>query len=134
MLGRVALSRIALRVPGPRIVIGGALASAAAVTLLVFARQPMLAIAATVFTGLALSGIFPTALGIVAARYAAHTGTVFGLLFTAALSGGVTLPWLVGRVAGAHGLRSALSLLVATFLAVAALQWAAAARGKGAAG
>lgn len=128
MLGRVALSRIALRVSGPRIVVGGALASAVLVALLTFARGPELAAVATVLVGAALSGIFPTALGIVGSRYAAYTGTVFGLLFTAALSGGVTLPWIAGQVAEAHGLRSALRILVATFLAVAALQWAAASR------
>jgi hypothetical protein len=76
----------------------------------------------------ALSGVFPTVLGIVGARYAAYTGTVFGILFTAALTGGVTLPWVTGQVAAAHGLRSALWLTVASFLAVAALQWAAARR------
>jgi MFS transporter, FHS family, glucose/mannose:H+ symporter len=128
MLGRVALSRIALRVSGPRIVVTGALASAAFVALLTFAHRPELAAVATALLGAALSGIFPTALGIIGTRYAAYTGTVFGLLFTAALSGGVTLPWIAGQVAEAHSLRSALRILVATFLAVAALQWAAASR------
>jgi fucose permease len=131
MLGRVALSRIALRVPGPRIVIGCALASAAGMALLASARQPGMAIAATVFSGAALSGIFTTALGIVGSRYAAYTGTVFGLLFTAALSGGVTLPWITGQVAEAQGLRSALWLVVGSFLVVAGLQWAAATRARG---
>jgi FHS family glucose/mannose:H+ symporter-like MFS transporter len=132
MLARVALSRVALRVAGPRIVIGCALAAAAGMVVLASARQPWLAVAATVFTGAALSGIFPTALGIVGARYASYTGTVFGLLFTAALSGGVTLPWFAGQVAAARGLRAALWLPAVSFVAVASLQWAAAARLKGA--
>lgn len=131
MLARVALSRVALRVSGPRIVIGCALASAAGMAVLASARQSWVAVAATVFVGAALSGIFPTALGIVGARYAAYTGTVFGLLFTAALSGGVTLPWLAGLLAEARGLRWALWLVVGSFLAVAALQWAAVARTRG---
>ncbi len=128
MLARVALSRVALRVPGPRIVIGCALFSAAGMAVLATARRPAVAVAATVFVGAALSGIFTTALGIVGARYAAFTGTVFGLLFTAALSGGVTLPWIAGLVAEAHGLRAALWLVVGSFLMVAALQWAASRR------
>jgi len=128
MLARVALSRVALRVPGPRIVIGSALAAAVGLAVLASARQAELAVAATVFVGTALSGIFPTALGMVGARYAAYTGTVFGLLFTAALTGGVTLPWLIGQVAQERGLRTALAFVVVTFLAVAALQWAAARR------
>jgi hypothetical protein len=52
-------------------------------------------------------------------------------LFTAALSGGVTLPWLAGHVASAWGLRAVLWLVAVSFLAVATLQWAAAARLKG---
>lgn len=128
MLARMAISRLALRVPGPRIVIACALGSAAAMALLASARQPAVAVAATLLAGAALSGIFPTVLGIVGSRYAAFTGTVFGLLFTAALTGGVTLPWLVGQVAARSGLRVALAITVASFLAVGALQWAAARR------
>jgi MFS transporter, FHS family, glucose/mannose:H+ symporter len=128
MLARVALSRIALVVPGPRIVMGCALVSAAGLAVLASTRQPVVAVAVSVFMGAALSGIFPTTLGMVGARYAAFTGTVFGLLFTAALTGGVTLPWLIGQVAQVRGLRSALAIVVATFLAVAVLQWVAARR------
>jgi fucose permease len=128
MTARVALSRVALRVPGPRIVIASALMAAGAMGLLVSAREAALAVGATVLAGAALAGIFPTALGIVGARFAAFTGTVFGLLFTAALCGGVTLPWVTGQVAEARGLRSALALVVVQFLAVAGLQWAAARR------
>jgi fucose permease len=131
MLARVALSRVALRVSGPRIVIGCALASAGGMAVLATAQRPAVAVAATVFVGAALSGIFTTALGIVGARYAAFTGTVFGLLFTAALSGGVTLPWIAGLVAEAHGLRAALWLVVGSFLMVAALQAVAATRTSG---
>jgi fucose permease len=126
MLTRAALSRVALRLSGPRIVIGCALASAAGMAVLASAREAWVAVAATVFVGGALSGIFTTALGIVGARYAAYTGTVFGLLFTAALGGGVILPWLAGRVAEARGLRWVLWLVAGSFLAVAALQGAAA--------
>jgi len=119
---------LALRVPGPRIVMASALGAACAVAMLALARHPALAVAATVAIAAGLAGIFPTVLGIVGARYAAYTGTVFGILFTAALTGGVTLPWLTGQLAAARGLRSALWLTVACFLAVGALQWAAARR------
>lgn len=131
ILARVAWSRVALRVAGPRIVIGCALFAAAGTAVLASARQPSVAVAATVFTGAALSGVFPTALGIVGTRYASYTGTVFGLLFTAALCGGVILPWLAGQIASARGLRAPLWLVAVSFLAVATLQWAAAARLEG---
>jgi fucose permease len=128
MLARVALSRIALRVPGPRIVIGSALGAAVALAVVCLTRRPVIAVLATTAIAAALAGIYPTALAIVGARYAAYTGTVFGILFTASLTGGVTLPWLTGQVAAAHGLRLALWLTVASFLAVGVLQWMAARR------
>lgn len=128
MLARMVLSRVARWAAPAHIVIGSALSAAAATAVLALAREPALAIAATIAVAAALAGVFPTVLAMVGARYAAYTGTVFGLLFTAALTGGVTLPWVTGQVAAAYGLRAALWLTVASFLAVAALQWAAMAR------
>jgi MFS transporter, FHS family, glucose/mannose:H+ symporter len=122
MLARAVLSRLARLLPGTRIVAVCALWGAVAVAVLVSARAPVTAVAATLAIGAALAGIFPTALGIVGARYESLTGTVFGLVFTAALCGGVTLPWVTGVVAQARGLRVALALVVVQFLAVAALQ------------
>jgi len=134
MLARAALSRVALRVAGSTIVASCALAGALAMGALVSARAPAVAVAAAVLTGAALAGIFPTALGLVGARYAALTGTVFGLLFTAALCGGVTLPWITGQVAQSRGLRVALALVVVQFLAIAMLQWVAARRTRAVSG
>jgi fucose permease len=128
MLARAWLGRGKSSLTGPRLVIASALASAVAVGLLVTATHPALAAAMTVAVGAALAGVFPTALGIAGARYPAHSGTVFGLLFTMALAGGMTLPWLTGQLAAAWGLRPALGLVVLQFLAIAALQWAIAAR------
>jgi fucose permease len=121
LLARVALGRVALRVNGPRLLILCALASAAAAALLALSRHPALAVLAVVCLGASLAGIFPTALGIVGARYPGFTGTVFGLLIAAGLSGGMFLPWLTGLVGESHGLRPALALVAAQFLGVAAL-------------
>jgi fucose permease len=121
MLARVLMSRVALRVSGTRLIVGCALASAAATLLLAASRHPALALLAVLLLGAGLAGIFPTALGVVGARYPGFTGTVFGLLLTAALSGGMLLPWLAGQIGEAHGLRPALLLVAAQFLAIAAL-------------
>jgi fucose permease len=72
--------------------------------------------------GATLAGIFPAVLGVAASRFPARSGTVFGLLFTMALTGGMTLPWVTGQAAAAWGLRPALGLVVLQFLAVFALQ------------
>jgi fucose permease len=121
MLARLVLSRVALRIDGPRLLTLCALASAAGTALLASSRHPALAVLAVAWIGAGLAGIFPTALGIVGARYPAFTGTVFGLLLTAALTGGMLLPWLTGQVGEAHGLRPALGVVAAQFLLIAAL-------------
>jgi fucose permease len=121
MLARLVLSRAALRLDGRRLIVGCALATAASVSLLAASRQPAVAVSASLAIGAALAGIFPTAFGIVAARYPSRTGTVFGLLLAAALSGGMLLPWFAGQVGEAHGLRPALLVVAALSLAVAAL-------------
>ncbi len=121
ILTRLALSRVALRMDGPRLLILCALASAAGTALLAFSRHPVLSVLAVAWIGAGLAGIFPTALGIVGARYPAFTGTVFGLLLTAALTGGTLLPWLTGLIGETHGLRPALAVVAAQFLVIAAL-------------
>ncbi len=128
MVTRAWLGRGRTALTGPRLVLASALASAVAVGLLVTATRPPLAVAMTVAIGATLAGVFPTVLGIAGARFPAHSGTVFGLLFTMALAGGMTLPWATGQVASAWGLRPALGLVVVQFLAIFALQWLAVGR------
>jgi len=91
--------------------------------LLVTAPGASLAVAMVVALGATLAGIFPAVLGVAGSRFPAHSGTVFGILFTMALSGGMTLPWATGQAAAAWGLRPALGLVVLQFVAVLALQW-----------
>jgi fucose permease len=125
MASRVWLGRGRVRFAPAALVVGSALLSAAAVIVMVSARAPWLAIAMAVAVGATLAPIFPAVLGVAAARFPSRSGTVFGLLFTMALAGGMTLPWLTGQLAARHGLRLAVGLAALQFLAVAALQLAA---------
>jgi fucose permease len=122
MAGRVWLGRERSRTSGPRLVLASAAASALAAALLVGTSRPWLAVVMAVVLGAALAGIFPTVLGFAGARFPSRSGTVFGILFTLALSGGMTLPWITGQAAAAWGLRPALFLVVVQFAAVFALQ------------
>jgi fucose permease len=118
----VVLSRAARHVSGPRLVLSCAAVAAFGVGLLAAATGPAMAVPAFVLTGAALAGVFPTVLGIAAGAFPARTGTVFGILFTLSLLGGMSLPWLTGQIAAVHGLRPALFLVALQFLAVAAFQ------------
>jgi fucose permease len=107
MAARVFFSRYLLRADAYRVVLWSAALSAAAAAGVAlvpgFAAATLIAAA----LGAAMSAIFPTILGIAGARFQERSGTVFGILFTVALSGGMSVPWIAGHLAEACGLRAA---------------------------
>jgi fucose permease len=121
MLARGVLSRVLLRVSAGAVVLGGAIAAAAGALLIAFAGTAQAAVGGVLVTGLALAGIFPTVLGIVGNRFQEHSGTIFGLLFTIALCGGMTMPWAAGHIAERAGIRAVFVLASANFIAIAVL-------------
>ena len=125
MLGRVVLSRIMLRISGGILVRGSALGVAVSMALLLAGRSSETRLLCVMLLGFSIAAIFPTVLGLAGARYPTHAGTVFSILIGIALIGGLTMPWLLGRVAGNVGVEKALSLVVVNALAIFLLQWAA---------
>jgi MFS transporter, FHS family, glucose/mannose:H+ symporter len=125
MAGRLLLTRVLLLVGAPAVVFGSAALSVVAALGLAAAPTPALAIAGSVFMGLALAGTFPTVLGITGAAFERHSGTVFGVLFTMALSGGMVVPWVAGHLAEAAGVRAVFVLAAVNFVGVALLVLAA---------
>jgi FHS family glucose/mannose:H+ symporter-like MFS transporter len=122
MIGRTVLSRVLLRVSGHALILASAVGVAASVGLLVAASSLALAGCAIVLLGLSLAAIYPTSLGFAGTRYPGHSGTVFGILIGISLTGGMSLPWLVGRVSQSHGMAAGLSIPIAGAAAVFALQ------------
>jgi fucose permease len=121
MSARVVLSRLLLHVTPQAVVISSGLLAGAGALVLATSTHPPAAVAGTVLTGVAMAGIFPSVLGITGARFRDHSGTVFGVLFTIALSGGMTIPWLGGHLADAAGLRWVFVLAAVNFGVIAAL-------------
>jgi fucose permease len=121
MLARIFLSRALLKVGASKTVLVSAVAAAAGA--LVVSASPSLgvAIAGILITGVALAGIFPTVLGMAGAAFHDHSGTVFGILFTVALSGGMIVPWVAGHLAEAASLRAVFVLAAGSFVAIAVL-------------
>jgi fucose permease len=121
MLARVLLSRALLHVGASRTVFASAIVAAAGAMVVGAAPTVGVAIAGILMTGVALAGIFPTVLGMAGAAFRDHSGTVFGILFTVALSGGMLMPWVAGHLAEAAGLRAVFILAAANFAAIAVL-------------
>lgn len=122
MLGRVVSSRLLLRIKGSTLLLLSALGSTASVSVLLIASTEKVAILGVVLIGLSFASIYPTVLGLAGTQFEESSGTVFGVLFAIALTGGMTLPWAVGQIAETYGLRSALLLPVANSLMILGLQ------------
>jgi fucose permease len=122
MLARVAASRVLLRVPGEKVVLASAAATVAGIVGLALAPSAPFAVAAILFTGVATSAVYPTVLGLAGAAFAEYSGTVFGILFSIALVGGMLVPWSLGHLAEAHGMRTGLVLPFACAAGIFILQ------------
>jgi fucose permease len=75
---------------GGTAVLGGA--------ILLHATSLRMLVMGIVLIGLSYGPIFPTTLAVAGDRYPKDAGTVFGLLFSVALVGGMIYPWAVGQV------------------------------------
>jgi predicted MFS family arabinose efflux permease len=126
IVSRTVLSRLALSSDPYRVLLWSACGACAGSALIAAAPGAAVAAFGIVLSGWSLAGIFPTALGIVGTRYKTHSGTVFGILFAVALSGGMTLPWLAGRIGAAVGLRWSFAMIAAAFAMILVLSRAAA--------
>ena len=121
MVSRLMLSRAVLRIGAHRAVLAAAILAASGAIAVAAATTTPLATVGILVTGAALAGVFPTVLGIAGGAFRERSGTVFGLLFAVALTGGMTMPWAAGQLAEQAGLRWVFVLAAANFGAVAAL-------------
>lgn len=122
MVTRIGLSRALLLFRGEKVVGWSAVAAAAGIILLLSAPSPALAAIGLAITGAGFASIFPTTLGLAGAKFEGDAGTVFGILIAIALTGGMTLPWAVGQVAQAFGLRTGLVLSAWACMMILVLQ------------
>jgi fucose permease len=119
--GRIVAARLLGRVAKPKVVFASAAGSAAAIALLFVARSAPALAAAGALTGFCFAGIYPTTLAMAGDRYPRFAGTLFGLLFSIALIGGMIVPWAIGRLSQQFGLRVGMLLPVAGAIAICAI-------------
>jgi fucose permease len=97
MLGRVLAARVLRGIGKSQLVLGAAFLSLGGCAVLLSARSLILLFAGTALIGFSYAPIFPTTLAIAGDRCSQRAGTVFGLLFSIALIGGMMFPWAVGQ-------------------------------------
>jgi fucose permease len=98
MVSRMVAARVLQGIGKSQLVLIIALISLLGCATLLATRSLILLFAGTALIGLSYGPIFPTTLAIAGDRYSERAGTVFGLLFSIALLGGMLLPWTVGQV------------------------------------
>ncbi|HET6337180.1 MAG TPA: MFS transporter [Polyangiales bacterium] len=73
----------------------------------------------TVVAGVALGPVYPTTIALAAERVPSASGTALGLVAATGACGGFAIPWLIGAVGDAIGVRPAITLLGAFALVIA---------------
>jgi fucose permease len=115
MAGRLIVSRRLVRIwKNETLILSSAVLALAGTAVVAAAPSGTLAAAGVVLTGLGFAAIFPTTLAIAGEVFSGLTGTAFSVIFMVALAGGMTAPWLVGKIANVSGLRSGLIIPVAS--------------------
>jgi fucose permease len=123
MLGRLIISRRLVRLlKNETLVLASAALALAATALVVAAPTGQLAALGVVLTGFGFAAIFPTTLAIAGEAFSDLTGTAFSVIFMIALAGGMTAPWLTGKVADASGLRNGLLIPVVSCALIILIQ------------
>ncbi len=112
MVGRFVCSALASRISSAKLVMASALLALAAVAGLLIAPSQSIAIASAVLIGLGFAAIFPTTLAQAGESFAQFSGTAFSVIFVVALCGGMTSPWLAGRLAQTHSIEFGLGLVI----------------------
>jgi FHS family glucose/mannose:H+ symporter-like MFS transporter len=125
MAGRLVVSKKLVRIwNNETLILSSAVLALVGTIVVSVAPSGGLAAAGVVLAGFGFAAIFPTTLAIAGEAFSEITGTAFSVIFMIALAGGMTAPWLAGKVAGSSGLRSALVIPVVGCAMIILLQLA----------
>ncbi len=110
MLGRLLSVKLLRHVRDGHLVAASGAAAAMATGLLLVAETRGAAAAVAALIGFSYAAIYPTSLGMAGDRFPRFAGTMFSVLFSIALIGGMTFPWAAGHLAQLSGFRAGLAL------------------------
>jgi fucose permease len=114
MVGRFLSSAIKnLTAIGAKVIFLMSILSILAITLMIIAKSPGLAIVAVLLAGLAFAPIFPTILGITFAKFDVSLyGSIFGIIFAVGLLGGTFVPKFIGNLSVGSTVQQSLPIAV----------------------
>ncbi len=112
MGGRLASSKVVKVLRNEILVLLSAVVSLIAALLIVASPSSLLASVGSIGIGLGFAAIFPTTLAVVGEAFPRFSGTAFSVVFVVALMGGMTSPWLTGKIAHAYSLKQGMFIPV----------------------
>lgn len=112
MTGRLVSSRILAKFGNEKVILFASIISLLAAALIRFSPDRILSGAGTVLIGLGFAAVFPTTLAVIGESFPEFTGTAFSVAFVIALAGGMTSPWITGKIAYAYTLKLGFSIPV----------------------
>ncbi len=125
MAGRLLVSlKLVKIIRNETLILASAILSLGAAALIFLAPSGPVAAAGIVLIGLGFAAIYPTTLAVAGGAFPAFSGTAFSVIFVVALAGGMTAPWLVGKIAAAASLRRGLIIPVISCAMIIVLELA----------
>jgi len=122
MGGRLVSTRIVRIMKNESLILMSSLLSLAAAIMIVASPSRTIASVGAVLIGLGFAAIFPTTLAVVGGAFPRFSGTAFSVIFMIALAGGMTSPWLTGKIAHAYTIRQGLFIPVINCSMIVILQ------------
>ncbi len=113
LIGRVVVSRILIKISSVMVTLAAAILMAATTYLMLQSSDSTVAWIAVFCAGLAMAPVFPTTLAMVADAFPRGTATAMGIVITCGWLGLVVSSPIIGAIASAHNLGTALLLLPA---------------------
>ena len=123
MVGRLASARLPARLAKPVVLLASGVGFIAGCGLLLTASSMAGIATGVVLLGLSHANVFPVTLAMVGDRNLRFTGTVFGLLFSIALVGGMLFPWAVGQVSQRLDVRAGMLVPLVGAVSICGLAW-----------
>lgn len=123
MLARTVLGGLLLRYRASRVLRVSMILALMGSLIMLTSNAPAPALFGLILTGIGFAAIFPVILAYVGDLYSKLSGTAFSVVLTISLFGGMTIPYIIGLIADAHGLRTGLSLIPVSITLAFILFW-----------
>ncbi|MGQ0713667.1 MAG: MFS transporter [Gemmatimonadaceae bacterium] len=121
MLARLSLGFLLPRVRPVRVLYACIAVGLTGAALLLTTREAQFAGLGVFLLGVGFAAMFPVVLGFIGDRYAALSGTAFGVAIAMALVGGMSFPYIAGILGAEYGMRASLLIVPVALVALSIL-------------